>query len=72
MSLFLKRVFKSYQPFLTDNEQALGTVNLGQANLFIKRAVAPHHHGDAIWEASLWDVGGQAQDRRCQIIDLKT
>ena len=49
---------QGYQSVLADDEQALGTVYLGQSDLFIKSAVASHHHGDAIWEASLWDVRG--------------
>lgn len=62
----------NHQSVLADNEQALGPVNLSQANFFIEGAVASQHHGDAVWEASLWDFGGRAQDRRGQVIDLKT
>lgn len=62
----------SHQSVLADDEQALGTINLGQANFFIESAVPPHHHGDAVREASLWDLRGRAQDRCCQVIDLET
>lgn len=47
-----------YQSVLADNQQALGSINLSQANLFIEGAVASQHHGDAIRETSLWDFGG--------------
>lgn len=62
---------QSYQSVLADDEQALGPVYLGQTDLFIESAVAPHHHGDVIWEASFWDLRGRAQDRRSQVIDLE-
>ncbi len=65
----LKRV---YQSVLADDEQALGSVELGQSDFFIESAVASHHHRDAIRETSLRDVGGGAQDRCCQVIDLET
>lgn len=65
-------LWAGYQSVLADNEQALGAVNLGQSDFFIESAVASHHHGDAIWEASLRNVRGRAQDRCCQVIDLKT
>lgn len=61
-----------YQSVLADNKQALGPVNLSQANFFVEGAVASQHHGDAIREASLWDLGGRAQDRGGQVVDLKT
>ncbi|PWA29971.1 hypothetical protein CCH79_00009601 [Gambusia affinis] len=51
---------------------ALGSIDLGQADLLVEGAVAPHHHGDAVWEAPLRDLGGRAKDRRRQVIDLKT
>lgn len=51
-----------YQSVLADNEQTFGPVKLGQANFFIEGAVASQHHGDAIWEAPLRDVGRRAQD----------
>lgn len=50
--------FTTYQSVLADNEQALGTIHLGQTDLFIESAVAPHHHGDAIGKASFWDLRG--------------
>lgn len=62
----------SHQSVLADNEQTLGTINLGQANLFVESAVAPHHHGDTVWEAALWDLRGWAQDRCSQVVDLET
>lgn len=52
------KVYQAYQSVLADNEQAFGTINLGQSDLFIESAVAPHYHGDTIWEASLWDIRG--------------
>lgn len=61
-----------YQSVLADDEQALGSVKLGQSDFFIESAVASHHHGDAIREASLRDIGRRAQDRCCQVIDLET
>lgn len=63
---------QGYQSVLADNEQALGAINLSKPDFFIESAVASHHHGDAIWEASLWDLRRRAQDRRCQVVDLKT
>lgn len=62
----------AHQSVLADDEQALGPVNLSQPNFFIEGAVASQHHGDAVGEASLWDLGGRTQDRRGQVVDLKT
>lgn len=52
----------SYQSVLADDEEALGTVNLSQPDLFIESAVSSHHHGDAIREPPLRDFRGRAQD----------
>lgn len=78
MSIFIHRQLQlqlcavGYQSVLADNEQTLGAVDLSQADFLVESAVASHHHGNAIWEASLRDVRGRAQDRRGQVIDLKT
>lgn len=68
----INRKSNYYQSVLADNKKALGPINLSQTNFFIEGAVASQHHGDAIWEAPLWDLGGRAQDRGGQVIDLKT
>ena len=47
-----------HQPVLADNEQALGTVDLGQSHLLVEGAVAPHHHGYAVREAPIRDLRG--------------
>lgn len=61
-----------HQSVLADDEQASGPVYLSQAHLFVEGAVASQHHGDAVREASFRDLGGRAQDRRGQVMDLKT
>lgn len=66
-----KEMRTDHQSVLADNEQALGPVDLSQANFFIEGAVASDNHGDAVWEAALWDLGGRAQRRRGQVVDLK-
>lgn len=48
----------NYQSVLADDEEALGTVNLSQPDLFIESAVSSHHHGDAIREPPLRDFRG--------------
>ena len=61
-----------HQPVLADNEQALGTVDLGQSHLLVEGAIASHHHGYAVREAPIGDLRGWAQDRRCEVMNLET
>lgn len=72
LKLNQERSEEDHQSVLADDEQALGPVNLSQADFLIEGAVASQHHGDAVGEASLRDLGGRAQDRRGQVVDLKT
>lgn len=61
----------SYQPVLADDEQALGSVDLRQPHLLVEGAVTPEHHGNPVWEPSLGHLGGVAQHRRRQVMDLE-
>lgn len=61
-----------HQPVLADNEQTPGPVDLGQPHLLVEGAVAPHHHGNAVREPPVWHLGGRAQHRRREVMDLET
>lgn len=60
-----------HQSVLADDEEALGAAQLRQPDLLVESAVAPHHHGDAVREAPLRDVGGGAQHGRGQVMNLE-
>lgn len=60
-----------HQPVLADDQQAFGAAQLRQADLLVESAVAPHHHGDAVREAPLRDVGGGAQHGGGQVVNLE-